>query len=81
MAILALFGALDESLPSRDVMAFRQKLNELGKQAQVVIYPKAGHAFANPSGANYNAAVADKSWQEVVTFLEANLKAPAAQPN
>jgi carboxymethylenebutenolidase len=81
MPILALFGALDESLPSRDVMAFRQKLNELGKQAQVVIYPKAGHAFANPSGANYNAAVADESWKEVVRFLEANLKAPAAQPN
>jgi carboxymethylenebutenolidase len=82
MPILALFGALDESLPSHDVMAFRQTLNELGKNAKVLIYPKANHAFANPAGANYNAAAADESWKEVVTFLEASLKAPAAaQPN
>jgi carboxymethylenebutenolidase len=78
MPILGLFGALDESIPASDVLAFRKTLSELGKSSKILLYPRASHAFANPSGGNYNAEAAEASWQEVVTFLEASLKTPAS---
>lgn len=80
MPVLGLFGGQDESIPTTDVIAFRAKLNELGKSAKILIYPDADHAFANPSGGNYNAKAADEAWQETVTFLAANLKVAASRP-
>jgi carboxymethylenebutenolidase len=80
MPVLGLFGGRDKSIPTADVIAFRGKLNELGKNAKILIYPEADHAFANPSGGNYNAKAADDAWQETVAFLAANLKVPASGP-
>jgi carboxymethylenebutenolidase len=79
MPILAMFGALDESIPVRDVEAFRKRLNELGKRSDVIIYPGVGHAFANPSGGTYDAATADKAWQRTLAFLRANLPTQRAR--
>ena len=42
----------------RDVQEFRATLNGLGKSAEILIYSGADHAFANPSGGNYNAQAA-----------------------
>jgi len=76
MPVLGLFGGRDKSLPTPDVIAFRGKLNELGKNAKILIYPDADHAFANPSGGNYNAKAADDAWQETLKFLAEHLKVP-----
>jgi carboxymethylenebutenolidase len=78
MPILGLFGALDESIPAREVETFRKRLNELGKRSNVIIYPRVGHAFANPSGGTYDAMTADKAWQETLAFLRENLPAQRA---
>jgi len=72
--ILAFFGGLDESIPVRQVQDFRAALQELGKSAEVLIYPQANHAFANPSGGNYNEAAATESWQMTLAFLARQLK-------
>lgn len=61
--LLGLFGENDKSLPTADVKAFEAKLKELGKEATIVIYPGADHAFANPSGGNYNPEAAADAWQ------------------
>jgi carboxymethylenebutenolidase len=74
MPVLGFFGGLDESIPVRDVQAFRQTLLRLGKPAEIVIYPKARHAFANPSGGNYDEQAATESWQKTLAFLDENLK-------
>jgi carboxymethylenebutenolidase len=76
MPLLGFFGALDESIPVREVQDFRTHLRALGKNAQITVYSDANHAFANPSGGNYNEKAATESWQETVKFLDANLKAP-----
>jgi carboxymethylenebutenolidase len=78
MPMLGLFGAEDASLPVDDVVAFRRTLNGLGKSAKILIYPGADHAFANPSGGNYNAEAATQAWEETRTFLASNLKGTAA---
>jgi carboxymethylenebutenolidase len=76
MPLLGFFGALDESIPVRQVQDFRDRLRSLGKNAQVLIYANANHAFANPSGGNYDEKAATESWQETLKFLDANLKIP-----
>jgi carboxymethylenebutenolidase len=77
MPLLGLFGELDESIPTRDVVDFRARLLALGKDAQILIYSDAAHAFANPSGGNYNQKAATESWQATLEFLDENLKAAA----
>lgn len=71
--LLGLFGAEDSSIPVRDVQRFRTALRDLGKQAEVLIYSNAGHAFANPSGGNYDAAAAEEAWSKTLEFLKMNL--------
>ena len=72
--ILGFFGGLDSSIPVRQVQDFRSALQELGKNAEVLIYPRADHAFANPSGGNYNEEAATESWQTTLAFLTRHLK-------
>lgn len=74
MPILGLFGAEDQGIPIDDVHAFERTLNDLGKDAKIIIYPGANHAFANPSGRNYQPEAAEKAWQETVRFLDAELR-------
>ena len=62
----------------RDVQDFRERLRVLGKNAQILIYSGADHAFANPSGGNYNEKAATESWQETLTFLDENLESRGA---
>jgi carboxymethylenebutenolidase len=71
--LLGLFGADDASIPVRDAQRFRTALRDLGKRYEVLIYPDAGHAFANPSGDTYNADAAEEAWDKTLEFLSANL--------
>ena len=78
--MLGFFGAEDASIPVREVQIFRNTLQELGKNAEVLIVPGANHAFANPSGGNYNERAATEAWTKTLAFLEQHLKAaPSAQ--
>ena len=47
---------------------------ELGKNAEVLIVPRVDHAFANPSGGNYNEQAANEAWDTTLAFLERHLK-------
>jgi carboxymethylenebutenolidase len=71
--ILGLFGQSDRSIPVETVKSFEQTLAKLGKDYEIEIYPEAGHAFANPSGNNYNAEVAQQAWQRTLGFLQKHL--------
>jgi carboxymethylenebutenolidase len=77
MPLLGLFGALDKSIPVRDVQDFRLALNGLGKDAQILIYSGADHAFANPSGGNFHPEHAAEAWESTLAFLDRNLKSRA----
>ncbi len=71
--ILGLFGADDSGIKVESVEAFRQALQRLRKNYEVHIYPDVGHAFANPTGRNYNAAAADDAWSRTLRFLDLHL--------
>jgi carboxymethylenebutenolidase len=72
--LLGFFGAEDSSIPVRDVQEFRATLADLGKTAEVLIVPGVGHAFANPSGGNYDGRAANEAWDTARAFLERHLK-------
>ena len=71
--ILGLFGDADEGIPIASVHAFRDTLERLEKDFEVHIYPGADHAFANPTGRNYNADAATDAWQKTIGFLARHL--------
>lgn len=71
--ILGLFGAEDTGIPVDSVEAFRTALQRLRKDHEIHIYPGAGHAFANPTGTNYNAEAATDAWNKTVEFLGRHL--------
>jgi carboxymethylenebutenolidase len=74
-SILGLFGGKDQGIPAEDVKKFEADLKSLGKNAQTVIYPDAGHAFENPNNKNgYRPADAADAWQRTIDFLAHNLK-------
>ena len=70
MPIQGHFGLLDSSPSPETVLEFEQVLDGLGKDAQIYQYANAGHAFANPSGTNYNEAAAEISWDRTLAFLK-----------
>jgi carboxymethylenebutenolidase len=73
MPILGIFGGADDGIPVAGVREFEKNLHELGKEAEVIVYDGAGHAFANPSGKNYQAKPAEEAWQKTLSFLDRHL--------
>lgn len=74
MPMLGFFGALDQSVPVGDAQSFRNALAQLGKDAEIHIYSDVDHAFANPSGGNYQAEAAEDAWKRTLEFLDAALR-------
>ena len=76
--ILGLFGADDTGISVESVRLFEAALERLRKNYEIQIYPGAGHAFANPTGQNYNAEVAEDAWKRTLEFLGHNLGSDSA---
>ncbi len=74
MPIIGFFGEDDSSIAVADVNNFEKVLNDLGKEADINLYPGVGHAFANPSGQNYDAAAAEDAWEKTTAFFKTNLQ-------
>ena len=76
--ILGLFGADDTGISVESVQQFEAALERLRKNYDIQIYPGAGHAFANPTGRNYNAEVAEDAWRRTLEFFGHNLGSGSA---
>jgi len=71
--ILGLFAADDAGIKVESVEAFQAALRRLRKDHEIHIYPGVGHAFANPTGQNYNADAATDAWAKTIEFLGRHL--------
>ena len=71
--ILGLFGADDSGIKVESVQAFEAALERLRKNYAIHIYPDVGHAFANPTGRNYNEEAAEDAWRRTLQFLDLHL--------
>lgn len=72
--LLGIFGAEDQGIPVENVREFDKTLAQLDKEARIQIFENAGHAFANPSGKNYNKETAQTAWELTTNFFEEHLK-------
>ena len=73
--VLAFFGEEDGFIPPENVQALRAALTKHGKQAEVIVYPKAGHGFFCDERASYHADSARDAWARATTFLARHLQA------
>ena len=71
--ILGFFGEEDRAVPVSEVRAFEAALVDLGKAAEIVVYPGARHGFASPEGHGYDAGVTDRAWERTLGFLAETL--------
>lgn len=71
--ILGHFAEDDRGIPAESVEQFRDALENLRKNYEIEIYPNTEHAFANPSGNNYNEAAAEQAWARTLEFLDLHL--------
>jgi carboxymethylenebutenolidase len=73
--VLGHFGTEDESINEEMVQGFERAMEQAGKRDQLTVYwYEADHAFANPTGARYDAEDASLAWQRTLDFLEQHLK-------
>jgi carboxymethylenebutenolidase len=72
--VLGVFGDEDKNPSPDQVKTFEESLNTLGIKNEIYSYPKVGHAFANPSGANYAPEPTADAWKKTLAFLNNNLK-------
>ncbi|MGI9232009.1 MAG: dienelactone hydrolase family protein [Woeseiaceae bacterium] len=67
--ILGLFAEEDKGIKVSSVKAFDAALARLRKNYEIHIYPGVGHAFANPTGNNFNEAAAKDAWLRTLEFF------------
>lgn len=72
--VLGFFGENDQSISIDKVREFKSDLDKIGVQNQIYTYPGLGHAFANPSGANYAPSETKDSWNKTLSFMDKYLK-------
>src|SRR5262249_1303468 len=70
--VLGHFGSQDQCINPAMVKGFEAEMKKAGKSLEDYSYP-ANHAFANPTGQNYDKADAQLAWQRTLAFLKANL--------
>ena len=73
--LIGFFGEDDSSIAVDDVENFETTLANLGKVSDINLYPGVGHAFANPSGKNYDAVAAEDAWEKTTAFFATHLQA------
>jgi carboxymethylenebutenolidase len=68
--VLGIFGDHDQAIPLQQINMFKAALDADGVTNQIHIYKGLGHAFANPSGANYAPQQTADAWQKTLAFLK-----------
>jgi carboxymethylenebutenolidase len=77
--VLGIFGGADSSIPVETVNAFESGLEQAGIPHQVTIYEGQPHAFVSDKEQIEAGGAPAEAWNEMLTFLEENLKNRSAQ--
>ena len=68
--VLGLYGALDTGIPLETVETMRQAIKTTHAQAEMVVYPDAGHAFNADYRPSYHAESAADGWQKMLAWFQ-----------
>lgn len=72
--VMAVYGDQDQAIPTSTVEAFENALSEARVDHTIHMYPRVGHAFANPSNPNHAPEPTADAWAKTLEFLAKNLK-------
>ncbi len=76
--VIGFFGREDRGISVEAVDRIRDTLSSLGKEAEIILYPDAGHGFFCDDRESYNQAASADAWFKTLAFFEKHLKhAPA----
>ncbi|TFZ53824.1 dienelactone hydrolase family protein [Serratia proteamaculans] len=67
--VLGLYGGQDTSIPQDTVESMRQALRAANADAEILVYPDAGHAFYADYRPSYDAEAAADGWQRMLTWF------------
>ena len=78
--VLGFYGEADPIIPTADALELREKLAASKQPGEVILYPNAGHAFANPTRPElYRPEAARDAWEKLVPFLRETLRATSPE--
>ena len=72
--MLLFFGGNDPFIPPEQVEKIKDRLAELKKEAETVVYPDAPHGFFCDERDSYRADAARDAWEKMTRFFEKHLK-------
>ena len=67
--VLGLYGGQDSSIPQETIETMRQAIRAANADAEIVVYPEAGHAFNADYRPSYNAEAAADGWKRMLEFF------------
>ncbi|MGQ7744875.1 dienelactone hydrolase family protein [Pectobacterium brasiliense] len=70
--VLGLYGAKDGSIPLEQVDIMRQALRAANAEADIIVYPDAGHAFHADYRPSYHEESARDGWQRMLAWFQKN---------
>lgn len=76
--LLGIFGGADSSIPLEEVRSFEAGLKAAGVPAEISVYEGQPHAFVAGMDAIRAGGVAGQAWEQMLAFLDGNLKQKAA---
>ncbi|WP_422927410.1 dienelactone hydrolase family protein [Singulisphaera sp. PoT] len=68
--VLGLYGEADTGIPVATVEKMRAALKEGGKDAEIVVYPGAPHAFYADYRPSYRKETADEGWKRLLAWFK-----------
>lgn len=68
------FGGRDPFIPLQEVRTIEARLKELGKDAEVFVYPDAEHGFFCDERSSYHAQAAQDAWRKTLELFQEVLK-------
>ena len=72
-ALLLIYGEKDQGVPPEQGRKLEAQLEKLGKNAELVIYPGADHAFFNDTRPNYKPEAAADAWRRTLELFRQHL--------
>jgi len=76
--VLGLYGGKDDGIPLESVETMRQALRAANDDAEIIVYPDAGHAFNADYRPSYHAESAQDGWQRMLAWFKQYGVAPKA---
>ncbi|WP_145476195.1 dienelactone hydrolase family protein [Yersinia similis] len=67
--VLGLYGGKDSSITAEHIETMRQALRAANADAEIIVYPEAGHAFNADNRPSYHAESAQDGWQRMLDWF------------